>query len=73
MKVPDAQGGEIWSYFEQKSWSTSGQTNSIVYTGFGSGSGALTISYTPPSTRDRMLHGTFFIDDAGIIYNYGGN
>jgi hypothetical protein len=30
-RTPDGQGGEIWSYFEQRQWTTLGQVNTAAY------------------------------------------
>jgi hypothetical protein len=30
-RTPDGQGGEIWTYFEQRQWTTPGQVNTTAY------------------------------------------
>jgi hypothetical protein len=37
-RMPDGQGGEIWTYFQQRQWTTPGQANTTVY-GTGNTSG----------------------------------
>ena len=39
-RTPDGQGGEIWTYFEQRQWTTPGQVNTTAY-GTGNSYGSL--------------------------------
>ena len=82
--MPDGSGGQIWTYLQDRHWTTPGTAQTTVqgntssygnayggnYYGNSSGYAQANTVYTPAQTRTWQVRRTFFINSDGVIYRY---
>jgi hypothetical protein len=69
VRIPEGQGGQIWTYIEETQGMQSAPMSRGSLQGYGGGSTARSAGFTSTGFTSRK---EFFIDSSGTIYKYRG-
>jgi hypothetical protein len=69
LRIPEGQGGQIWTYIEETQGMQSAPMSRGSLQGYGGGSTARSAGFTSTGFTSRK---EFFIDSSGTIYKYRG-
>jgi hypothetical protein len=69
LRIPEGQGGQIWTYIEETQGMQSAPMSRGSLQGYGGGSAARSAGSTSTGFTSRK---EFFIDSSGTIYKYRG-